>query len=44
MAERGHGMNGNGVCPRCGKFLDDHNGWLLASGPYCVPPKPKEVR
>jgi hypothetical protein len=30
-----------GACPKCGKWLDDHNGWLTRDGPYCPPKKDK---
>jgi hypothetical protein len=29
-----------GACPKCGKWFDDHDGWLSKDGPHC--PKPKE--
>ena len=29
----------SGVCPKCKRYLDDHNGWLLKHGPYCPPKK-----
>jgi len=32
-----------GLCPRCGLYLDDHNGWLMKAGPQCPAPKPKET-
>lgn len=24
-----------GKCPRCGRWLDDHDGWLTKEGPHC---------
>jgi len=29
----------SGLCPRCGRTLDDHSGWLTEKGPQCPQPK-----
>ena len=33
-----------GICPKCGKLLDDHDGWLLKLGPYCRKAKKDAIR
>ena len=31
-----------GACPNCGRWLDDHDGWLSKDGPQCPKPKGKQ--